>query len=476
MLAWGHGNLGGGPLVSSYDPLMEALIGDGDFVVATYESCWVDSSCLRQGQGDFLELLKVIEYFTNSSSPESALVDQNLPVAVSGHSSGARAVLIAGSVRDNPDTYVQDDKFQDLMTPSLYAAASKIGAIISNHPDKSYDPGQTPDIENFDISQTPTLILTGSKDHIEDENSAWKDFGMMSVKDKIYLNVLDATHNEPINGHRCAGITSMFIKGFMLGDEEAKKSLYEIPDGSEFPVAEKGDRNSPQAYGYLACSSEEGVTVPTEDASFCEPFDFPIDTAFRVGVGDDNPPPLWGGSQQWSSTVKMTNPADSKDHPEWTFDYFYDEVLGADLYKHYDGQGDEVCKKVKGTKNIECWVLNANNGHSYVRGIEEGTCCIYPMHLGMVKSDWLVEDGAVYNGTKTAGYGKDQVVVDEWLAEGAYTNHYWDTADGEDRPVRFYEFKGEDLKQWDFIAESFKEGAPGDELFDIPEDCNSLCF
>jgi len=128
---------------------MEALIGDGDFVVAMYESCWVDSSCLRQGQGDFLELLKVIEYFTNSSSPESALIDQNSPVAVNGHSSGARAVLVAGSVRDNPDTYIQDDKFQDLMTPSLYEAASKIGAIVSNHPDKSYDPGQTPDIENL---------------------------------------------------------------------------------------------------------------------------------------------------------------------------------------------------------------------------------------------------------------------------------------------------------------------------------------
>lgn len=114
----------------------------------------------------------------------------------------------------------------------------------------------------------------------------------MSVRDKVYLNVLDATHNEPINGHRCAGITSRFIKGFMLDDEEAKKSLYEMPDGSEFPVAEKGERNSPQAYGYLACSSKEGVTVPTEDASFCEPFDFPVDTAVRVG--DDDNPPLFG--------------------------------------------------------------------------------------------------------------------------------------------------------------------------------------
>ena len=206
LLVFGHGNLGGGPLVQAYDSMVSDWVDD--FVVATYESCWVDGSCLASGQGDFLEILKVIDYFTDSQNSESALVDPTLPVSISGHSSGARAVLVAGSFKDNPDTYLRSSEFQDLLTPDMYAAASRIGSIVSNHPDKMYDPKQSPDIANYDISKTPTMILTGSKDRIEETNSAWRDFGMMSVQNKIYLNVLGATHNEPIKGHRCSKITS----------------------------------------------------------------------------------------------------------------------------------------------------------------------------------------------------------------------------------------------------------------------------
>ena len=38
----------------------------------------------------------------------------------------------------------------------------------------------------------------------------------------------------------------------------------------------------------------------------------------------------------------MTNPADSKTHPVWSFNYFYDSQNDRELYKHAHGQGDEV--------------------------------------------------------------------------------------------------------------------------------------
>ena len=89
----------------------------------------------------------------------------------------------------------------------------------------------------------------------------------------------------------------------------------------------------------------------------------------------------------------MTNPADSESHSEWEFDYFYDEIFGAELYRHGDGQGDEICQGAVDEAK-ECWVLNAADGKAYVRGIEAGTCCKYPMHLGMIKSDWLINSNA----------------------------------------------------------------------------------
>ena len=57
-------------------------------------------------------------------------------------------------------------------------------------------------------------------------------------------------------------------------------------------------------------------------------------------------PPLWGGYETWSCKVNMTNPADSLEHPEWNFDYFFDQPNDRELYIQKAGQGDEVCKKI----------------------------------------------------------------------------------------------------------------------------------
>ena len=98
----------------------------------------------------------------------------------------------------------------------------------------------------------------------------------------------------------------------------------------------------------------------------------------------------------------MTCPADNKDYPIWTFDYYYDSYLGGELYKHGKGQGDEVCTSVP--EGSECSVLNHPNGLTYITDVAAGTCCIYPMHLGMIRSDWLIRSNATYSGLETINY------------------------------------------------------------------------
>ena len=52
----------------------------------------------------------------------------------------------------------------------------KIAAVVGDHPDPMSDPKINPDIDNFRITKTPVLIITGSKDKLEPVNSSWEDF------------------------------------------------------------------------------------------------------------------------------------------------------------------------------------------------------------------------------------------------------------------------------------------------------------
>jgi hypothetical protein len=174
----------------------------------------------------------------------------------------------------------------------------------------------------------------------------------------------------------------------------------------------------------------------------------------------------------------MTNPADSKTHPTWSFDYFYNSILGGELYKHAEGQGDEICHSV--TEAGECWVLNHPNGKAYITDVSAGTCCTFPQHLGMILPDWMINSNATYGGVQTIS-GQES---DVWVCDGQYTNNYACTTDSANRPVRFWEYKGDigdetALKQWDFMQDSWCDGADGgcfdDAVFDAPEECNRLC-
>ena len=122
----------------------------------------------RHRKGDFLEVLKVIDWFFDGQNEDK--VDTGSKVAIAGHSSGARAVLMAAAVKDVP-TYLQHDEDLDpLLTENLLAAAQRIGASIANHPDQMYNPVYVPQA-GYDITETPTMIITGSHDIlIEEEN------------------------------------------------------------------------------------------------------------------------------------------------------------------------------------------------------------------------------------------------------------------------------------------------------------------
>jgi len=187
-------------------------------------------------------------------------------------------------------------------------------------------------------------------------------------------------------------------------------------------------------------------------------------------------PPLWGGSDKWSSTVDMTNPADSKTHPSWKFNYYYDSRIGAELYHHGVGQGDEICHAV--TDGGECHVLNHPDGHAYITDVSADKCCKFYMHLGAILPDWLERSNATYAGEQEIN-GVDARV---WIAGGQYTNNYGCTGEG-DEPIRFWEYKGEvgdemALKQWDFVQDSYCAGDDcfdNDEMFAKPPNCERIC-
>jgi len=90
----------------------------------------------------------------------------------------------------------------------------------------------------------------------------------------------------------------------------------------------------------------------------------------------------------------------------------------------------------------------------------------------MIRNDWLESCGAELNTTITEVNGEE---VDVWQCTGNYMNHYADTVDG-NKPVRFWEHKGPDLKQWDFLLDTFKYEIDDPEtVFAIPENCEGGC-
>jgi hypothetical protein len=220
-------------------------------------SCIVDAACGARGALDFLEIYKVIAHLNSTEAPPEyrSLIDFDVPVSLSGHSSGARAVLMAAALKDSPDTFLSSIDEVANMNVAMQYARDSVGSVVANHPDSMYAEKWNPDTSNYNITKTPVMILTGTKDYIEEDGSAWTDWNMMkSLKEKVYVNIVDAPHSEIIFRRRGMPFTIAFSKLYGCGDDTYFQALYEeggLMDEEE--VAGVGDRSSGDMGGYLGC-------------------------------------------------------------------------------------------------------------------------------------------------------------------------------------------------------------------------------
>jgi hypothetical protein len=277
-----HGDFGGGPFSFAYDPLITDIVSQG-FVVSMYLSCSVDQFC-NNGQTSFLEVLKSMSYLENCSSDNwwNDIIDFNLGYTASGHSTGGRVVLMLAALKDNPTKYLmgQPDIVSQI-TPEQRVGIQKFKAFIGDHPDPMYG-SQNPDVTNFKVTSTPILIITGSKDIIEPELSAWKDFTMITSPFKVYIDMYGARHVSPIFSHTEGPYIGYFSQCFINPDSDIGKigceNIYGkkgSPDSMRnvLSITPIGGRNTGnEKVGYLGCGGGIGISddVPVEYAQYCK--------------------------------------------------------------------------------------------------------------------------------------------------------------------------------------------------------------
>jgi hypothetical protein len=267
-----HGDGGGGLALGVYEPLLRQIASGGFFVVA-WASCSMDSSC-ENGEASFLEALKTIQYLeaTTTHIPE---LDLTKPYSASGHSTGARVVLMLAAIIDTP-AYLHNTKYAAELTPAARKSLSRIKAVVADHADPMYDLKQNPDFSHFNITQTPVMIVTGTRDHIEPVSSGWEDFMLLQTSDKVFLNIANATHLQPMEGHLEGPYLTYFVQYFALGQARAGEMLYGSVSGSILArlaahdgfAAEAGARNTGNGeVGFVACGGTG--TVPAKFIQYC---------------------------------------------------------------------------------------------------------------------------------------------------------------------------------------------------------------
>ena len=206
------------------------------------------------------------------------MIDYTVPYSVAGHSTGARVALMLAAIRDDP-TYMDNTKYAALLTPHLRETVSKIGVAIGDHPDpmmRNADKGGPPHWGRS-VSHMPVMIVTGSRDYIEPSGSGWRDFSLMTTRDKLFLNIINGTHmfdRSPLEGHPEGPWMARYLRYYLLQDQRSAQYLF--GDGTDSLVHASGlidttdrDRNQGQSFvGFLACRSGE-VGVPAAAARYC---------------------------------------------------------------------------------------------------------------------------------------------------------------------------------------------------------------
>ena len=205
-------------------------------------------------------------------------IDFSAGYSASGHSTGGRAVLMLAVLVDNPTKYLATTKYASMITTEQRKSIQKFQAIVGDHPDPVYLSKNNPDLENFVVDKTPTMIVTGSNDRTEPKLSAWKVFEPIRSTNKVYVNMLRANHNSPLRSHQEGRYIAQFSLCFIDGipEETASEGCEAIygnwPDAIQrrLSIAGPGDRNSGDGkVGFLGCRGGKHDDVPAEFAEYC---------------------------------------------------------------------------------------------------------------------------------------------------------------------------------------------------------------
>jgi len=283
-----HGNFAGGTRgLNSYKGYLQEIASFG-FVVIGFASCPIDSVC-HNGQTYMVEALKTVTYLEDHPNLNPHIpVDLRLPYSASGHSTGGRTVLMLAAARDN-SKYLQSPAIMDFINLTVRdrRILRKIVAVAGDHPDPMYDHDLNPDVEQYNITLTPTMIVTGTRDTTytigEPSYSAWGDFLMMPhLTNKVFLNVAGAYHTQPLGSHSEAKYIAYFSQFHVMGnqtagrmiygnnDDDVKGSLFDLWNQRKF-VASVGARNNggiEKEVSFLACGGKSGA-VPSQLGEYC---------------------------------------------------------------------------------------------------------------------------------------------------------------------------------------------------------------
>ena len=269
-----HGDGGGGPMAVGYHSLQEELASHG-LIVALYLSCAFDSECAN-GEASFLEALKTIEALTRSSSWRPRLLP--VPFSASGHSTGARAVLMLAALRDSP-AFLANSSLGSQVTDEHRRLLANLAAVVADHPDPMDDPKQDPDRPHYHVSATAVLVVTGSRDLrlpagvcCEPRGSGWADFRELATPDKAFVDIAGAGHLQPIGWHPEGPFIAYFAQAYAQANATAEQLLFgDAPSCMRhvLPIAAPPAPNLGDGkVGFLGCRRGQAA-VPPEWAAYC---------------------------------------------------------------------------------------------------------------------------------------------------------------------------------------------------------------
>jgi dienelactone hydrolase len=146
------------------------------------------------GQSDFIEMLEAVSHL--ESDPKfGPMIDTKGAYSASGFSTGGRAVLQIAALRDSPRYLESAPHILNLVTEKHRAIANKVISVTAMHPDPMISMTINPDVFHFRVSKMPVLVLTGTEDTTEPQDSAWVTFDkMLSTPRKVFANFEGHTH------------------------------------------------------------------------------------------------------------------------------------------------------------------------------------------------------------------------------------------------------------------------------------------